>query len=165
MSEEEELTKVVVDLPNHWATGGESMWAKWLMEDLYELRNVPFYAYGLAFADVVRADAPAPDMKPVVRELVRPSGHRTLRVFFLESFEPSERVTLLRDLNPLGASFERATPSLFAIDVEPQADYDGVCQRLVEWASRGILDYETCEPRVEGSFDDDPDDDDPVEDE
>ena len=40
MSENEELTKIVLDLPNHWAAGGESMWAKPLGENLYELGRI-----------------------------------------------------------------------------------------------------------------------------
>jgi hypothetical protein len=35
--EREGLLKVYVDLPNHWYTGGESLWAKSLGDDLYEM--------------------------------------------------------------------------------------------------------------------------------
>ena len=80
--ENEKLTKVYVDLPNHWATGGESMWAVDLGDDLYEIRNVPFYAYNLNVGDVVFATADSPDLKPEVRRVVRRSGHRTMRLFF-----------------------------------------------------------------------------------
>ena len=153
MSQNEELTKVVVDLPNHWGTGGESIWAKALGADLYEIRNVPFYAYGLNFADVVRAIEPAPDKKPVIAELVRASGHRTLRVSFCDSFEESDRPDLLRSLNELQAHFETADAKFFAIDVEPEGNYRAVCDRLARWEAQGILEYETCEPRVAGSFD------------
>jgi hypothetical protein len=34
---DDELTKVHVDLPNHWGTGGESLWARHLGGDLYHL--------------------------------------------------------------------------------------------------------------------------------
>lgn len=44
---QEELTKVHVDLPHNAEAGGEAMWAKPLGDDLYELRNNPFYAHGL----------------------------------------------------------------------------------------------------------------------
>ena len=91
MEKDEELTKIVVDLPNHWATSGEAMWARPLSADLYEIRNVPFYAYGLNFEDVVRAVEPGPDEKPVVIEVVRASGHRTIRVFFTDAVPGAER--------------------------------------------------------------------------
>jgi hypothetical protein len=44
---DEELTKVHVHLPNHWATGGESFWACPLGHEVYELR-LPFFLFGLA---------------------------------------------------------------------------------------------------------------------
>jgi hypothetical protein len=156
VSDREELTKIVVDLPNHWATGGESLWARALGDDLYELRNVPFFAYGLNFFDVVRAIEPSPDKKPVVVALVRTAGHRTLRVHFTDSIAEDQRPELMRSLNALKAYYEKANSSFFAIDVEPGGDYDAVRRQLDEWASRGLLSYETCEPRVEGSFDDAP---------
>lgn len=33
-TDDDELTKVYVDLPNHWAVGGESLWARPLGDDL-----------------------------------------------------------------------------------------------------------------------------------
>lgn len=153
MSDEAELTKIVVDLPNHWATGGESMWARPLGDDLYELHNVPFYAYGLSFLDVVRATEASPELKPEIRELVRSSGHRTLRVHFTDHLREEERPELLRELNRLHASFEGANRSYFAVDVDPEGDYGGVCERLAAWEEEGLLEYETCEARVPGSFD------------
>jgi hypothetical protein len=147
MTADEQLTKIVVDLPNHWATGGEGMWAKPLGKDLYEIRNVPFYAYGLNFGDVVRAIQPAIDKKPVVAELVWASGHRTLRVTFTDSLAESERPELLRSLSEMKASFEGANKRYFALDIEPAGDYNAVCDRLADWEANGLLEYETCEAR------------------
>lgn len=157
MSQEEDLTKIVVDLPHHWATGGESMWARQVGEDLYEVRNVPFYAYGLNFGDVIRAIEPAPDKKPVVLELVTASGHETLRVRFTDAVAEADRPELLRELHRHQAYFEGANCSYFAIDVEPEGDYAAVRAQLDEWDADGLLEYETCEARVPGSFDDRPD--------
>lgn len=154
MTGREDLTKVVVDLPNHWATGGESMWAKPLGEDLYELHNVPFYAYGLNYLDVVRAVEPAPDLIPMVERVVAPSGHRTLRVLFDADFPESKRIPLLETLSPMGAGMEGADSRYFAIDIGPDGDYDGVQAQLDSWQEEGVLGYETCEPRADGSFDD-----------
>ena len=153
MSDEAALTKVHIDLPNHWGTGGESLWAEDLGGDLFRIRNVPFYAYGLNFEDVVRATADSPDLKPEVREIVKRSGHRTLRIFFDESYPEDGRIELLRQLNEHRAYFERATPSYFAIDIEPEGSYETVCDQLWAWENAGFLSYETCEARVPGSFD------------
>jgi uncharacterized protein DUF4265 len=160
MSDDEELTKVVVDLPTPGGPSGESMWAKALGEDLYEIRNVPFFAYGLNFGDTVRAVSPAPDLKPVVIEVVRAGGFSTLRVWISEHVDPSDGHELMASLIDLHAYYESSTDDFFAISVEPEGDYEAVCERLLQWTNEGLLDYETCETRVEGSFDDAPSEDD-----
>jgi hypothetical protein len=156
MEQQERLTKVYVALPNHWATGGESMWAVDLGGDLYELRNTPFHAYDLNFGDVVRAVSDAPDLKPEIREVVRRSGHQTLRVFFHKSVPEEKRLSLLHSLRSLSVSFEGANAAYFALDLEPDADIGRVRRELDDWTAEGWADYETCEARVTGSFDDRP---------
>ena len=154
---DEDLTKVWVDLPNHWATGGESMWAAKVGPDLYEIRNVPFHAYGLNYCDVVRAVEREADQKPEILSLVKPGGHRTLRAIFKDHVPVADRGPLLAELKPLCASYENADDIQFAIDVEPDGDYAAVCDQLFQWEKSGLLEYETCEARIEGSFDDAPD--------
>jgi Domain of unknown function (DUF4265) len=70
-----DLTKVHLDLPNHWWFKGESLWAKSLGNDLYEIQNVPYCAYGLNCGDVVRATTDNPELKPEVREVINKSGN------------------------------------------------------------------------------------------
>lgn len=36
----------------------------------------------------------------------------------------------------------------------PSADYDTICEKLSELEAEAILEFETCEERVPGSFDD-----------
>jgi len=139
--EEDSLTKVHIDLPNHWATGGESMWALPLGDDLYEIRNSPFYAYGINWGDVVRADSDDPSLKPEVREVVKYSGNKTLSVFFNEELGEEEQDSVLSSLQYLDLSWERATELLVAIDVHPEADYQAVCDKLWELEQKEILEY------------------------
>ena len=150
---EENLTKLHLELPQHWATGGESLWAEELGSDLYRIRNVPFFAYGLSFCDVVRATADSPDLKPEIREIVEPSGHKTLRLFFSESVDRDEQIKLLESLHQYKAYYERANDIHVAIDIEPEGSYEDVCSKLFEWENAGLLSYETCEARIVGSFD------------
>jgi Domain of unknown function (DUF4265) len=147
------LTKVHVDLPNHWAVGGEALWARALGDDLYEIQNIPYYAYGLNFGDVVVAKAEREDLKPSVLSVLRRSGNRTLRVVFDAALPAEERVPFLETLAGFGAGFENANGLLFAIDVEAGGDYDGVCGALAEREAAGVLQYETCEERQAGMFD------------
>ena len=147
------LTKILVALPNHWAEHRtESLWARKVGEDLYEVENVPFFAYDLNYGDVVRAVAPSDDARPVVREVVRRGGHTTLRVVFRKPDEPrARRIAVLSDL---GASFESWDDSFFALDVGPEGSVDAVVDRLERLEKLDILGFETCEARVRGSFDD-----------
>ena len=157
MVEGERLTKIHIDLPHHWGTGGESMWAAELGGGLYELRNTPFYAYDLNFGDVVRAIPDSPDLKPEIREVVRRSGNRTLRVWFKrEAVAEGRALELVQSLKGEHVSFEGATKYFFALDLEPQADITQVREVLDEWERLGWIEYETCEARVAGSFDDGP---------
>lgn len=132
------------------------MWARALGNGLFEIRNVPFYAYGLNHLDVVRAVGPSADDQPVVLELVRASGHHTLRVYFNGTTGASAHVELLRQLDGYRASFEGAHPGHYAIDVAPDGDDAAIRAQLDQWMRAGLLDYETCEARVPGSFDDHP---------
>lgn len=143
------LAEVVVDLPNHWAAQRtESLWARRVGEDLYRLVDIPFFAYGLHYGDVVFADS-------VVRNVVRRSGHTTLRVVFRHDDGPRARRIAL--LSELGVSFEAWDGTFFALDVAPNVDLDAVIDRLAFLEKRDVLGFETCEARLAGSFDDDED--------
>ena len=136
------------------------MWAVDLGNDLYELRNTPFYAYDLNFGDVVRATTDSPDLKPEVRSVARRSGHATIRVFFEKAVSNGKRLELIESLKSLSVSYEGASEIYFALDLEPDADIIGVRRELDRWKAEGWGEYETCEPRVVGSFDDRPKEDD-----
>jgi len=151
---EEQLCKVHVDLPNHWAIGGESLWATELGNDLYRLENVPFHAYGLNFLDVVRATPDSDDTIPEIREVVEPSGRKTVRVMFEDAVDRERQAELLDGLAEFEASYERADGRLVAIDIKPEGSLQAVFDRLEVYAEDGLLDFETCEARADGSFDD-----------
>jgi Domain of unknown function (DUF4265) len=152
ISEDLNLTKVHIDLPNHWWFKGESLWAKSLGNDLYEIENVPFCAYGLNCGDVVHATADAPDLKPEIRSVVRRSGNQTLRVSF--NVEKEEQQPYLQGIEAKGAWIERAKPKFICISIPPDVSYEGVREYLNEQEAAGVLEYETCEARIPGSFDD-----------
>lgn len=155
MSQDDDLVKVHLDLPNHWWFKGESLWARPLGGDLYEIQNVPFCAYGLNCRDVVRAVPVNADEKPEVREVVRRSGNRTLRISFHE-LTKTQQSPLLDSLEAMGTWVERANDSFVCVNLPPEADYDAVCTFLDGQETQGVLEYETCEERVPGSFDDAP---------
>lgn len=118
--QEEGLEKIHVDLPNHWAIGGESMWATPLGNDLFKIENIPFYAYGLNFQDIVRATSDSDEHIPEIRELIEPSGHRTFRVFFHKHISRAQQEEILDSLKDLTISYERASDIYFSLDIQPE---------------------------------------------
>ncbi|HEX5501347.1 MAG TPA: DUF4265 domain-containing protein [Thermomicrobiales bacterium] len=142
-SSAEGFVKIVANLPEDEEVDSESFWAKPLGDDLYELNNVPFRAYDLHPYDVVRAVSPRPDRIPEIIEVVRRSGHKTLRVLMEEATPADEVRRLLETLNAMKASYERGSRRFYAFDVEPEADYQAVCDQLWQWEQEGLLQYET----------------------
>jgi Domain of unknown function (DUF4265) len=138
-----ELVKVFVALPDDAPFETESLWAKPLGGDEYELRNSPWYAYDLHFYDVVRAISDQPDQKPRVVSVVRWSGHKTLRAIFSKTVAEPERLNMLRSLHQWRGFYENCDGNLFAIDVEPDGNYQAVCDQLWTWEKDGFLSYET----------------------
>lgn len=147
------MERVHIDLPNHWAVRGETLWATPLGNDLYQIENIPCYAYGLNFHDVVRAK-PDPDGILEAFELVELSGHRTFRIFFRKNISEEIQDEVLSLLKQLTISYERASKLYCALDMKPIGNYRTVYNRLEELDKQDILGFETCEARIEGSFDD-----------
>jgi hypothetical protein len=151
----DDLEKIHIDLPNHWWFKGESLWAKPLGDDLYEIQNVPFCAYGLNCGDVVLATADTPDLKPEIRRVVRSSGNRTIRAFFNE--DPPDKgmqKPYIEYIEGMEAWVERANASVICINITPSADYEAIQKYLTTLEESDVLEYETCEERIPGSFDD-----------
>src|SRR4051812_15609767 len=119
---DETLARIHVDLPNHWGTSGESLSAVPLGDDVYEVRNAPFYAYNINYGDHVVAVSLSPDALPEVQRVVKRSGHRTLRVLFLDMVPQERRMKILESLSPMHVTYEGATPKYFALDLAPDAD-------------------------------------------
>lgn len=132
------------------------MWAKPLGGNIYQIRNTPFFAYGLNFMDSVLAVPECEDERPEIQSVFERSGHLTLRVFFDKSVPVPERIPMMESLNILKAYFEQMSDTFFALDVEPERSYSEVRSKLDAWVDQRLLDYETCEARIEGSFDDIP---------
>ncbi|HZE71291.1 MAG TPA: DUF4265 domain-containing protein [Pyrinomonadaceae bacterium] len=153
LDKEESLTKVHIDLPNHWAIDGESLWALELGEDLYEIRNTPFHAYAINWGDIVRAPADNEDQIPEVREIVKRSGHDTFRILFNSDLDQEGQDSILLALQSLNLSWERCDDCFVALDVHPGADLYAVHSKLLDLQKEKVLSFETCEARLPGGFD------------
>jgi hypothetical protein len=106
----------------------ESIWATSVGDGLYRLDNIPFFARGIAYEDIVSA-VPREDGTLGFVEVVRPSGHSTLRVI---AYDAARAPALRRELESLGCDTEQShIPNLFAVDVPPSVSLDEV-RRLLE---------------------------------
>jgi len=110
-------------------------------------------AFGLNFNDIVIA----PEIGGVrrVQRVLRRSGNRTLRIFFSADLRSDEQQVYLNELKTHGASFEHATDVLVAVDAPAEANFEAIVAALDRGEAKRELDFETCEERVPGSFDDD----------
>jgi hypothetical protein len=117
----------------------ESVWAEGISIDTFRIDNLPFYAYGISYNDIVSAKIV--DNIFVVDELISHGGHSTFRVFFTE-IGNSDQELLFKNLNKLGATIERATAQLIAIDVPPNANLQLITELLKDGENRGVWNYE-----------------------
>ena len=151
-----ESVKLRIDLPHHWAIGGESMWADDLGNNKYQIKNIPFYAYGLNYGDIVYAEAESEDLKPEIKRLIEPSGHQTLRVIFTGDTSKEVNINTIESVRTEHVGYEGLNDNQFALNITPEGDYNRLYDALEELEEKGILSFETCEARVEGGFDDEP---------
>lgn len=113
MSEIEE--KVFISLNNNTKT--ESVWVL-KKGDFYIVRNIPFFAKGIALDDLIMVDEHE-NMK-FYKKTVYFSGNSTYRIFTnndIDSFDFFWKI-----LEAFGCTYEKATENLFAINVPPSAD-------------------------------------------
>jgi len=142
MAESEGLVKVRMEFEGHSDPTGERFWALPLGDGLYEIRNTPWFAFDLNWGDVVRCQEFENEV-PVILQVVRRGGHKTLRVVFNEKESGESREKILEDLGKLGTNHEHAWGNLYSIDVPPGTDYQAVCDFLWGLEGEDVLAYET----------------------
>jgi hypothetical protein len=147
--------KLWIDLHHHWEIGGESMWADDLGDNKYQIKNIPFYAYGLNFDDIVFAEAESEEFKPEIKRLLKPSGHRTLRIIFTGGASKEENIKILESIRTEHVGYEGRSDFQFSMNITLEGDYNQTYDALEKLEEKSILSFETCEARIEDSFDDD----------
>src|SRR5215510_322463 len=117
-NKEYKLVKILFVIPEgeEDAGQGEGLWAYALGNQLYELQNIPVYAEHLNVEDIVRCEE-FPDTKPVIRELVRRSGNRTLRVIFRPETPDDTCVDIMWELGKRKILSEKAVHKHFSFNV------------------------------------------------
>ena len=127
----------------------ESVWAIGQGNDFYQLDNSPFFAYGLSWHDVVEARPPDADHIPEYVQVVKKSGHRTIRLKFEAPVdEHPEFQWFLNKLKTQGCSYEGLNKRYFAVDIPPELDLESVRVMLI---SSGYM-WEHADPTYEDLF-------------
>ncbi|HYO54095.1 DUF4265 domain-containing protein [Archangium sp.] len=122
--------------------GAESLWAVQVGEGRFQVQNIPFFAPGIAWGDIISATPEEPGRESVLRyqQIVHRSGHSTLRVFIYDESEVPAVCTLLEQL---GCDTERShLPRLVAIDVPPEVSLEKVRKLLDPGRAQERWDYE-----------------------
>jgi Domain of unknown function (DUF4265) len=128
----------------------ETFWARKVADDVFVLRNVPFFAYDLNFGDAVRADREGLEIGLTVRDVVRRAGYQTLRIFFEDSCDVETQNRVTETLESMDASSERADARLVAVSVRPGGDYDSIFEYLSRLEAEGLLGFEEARGRADG---------------
>lgn len=129
----------------------ETLWAYELGDDLYQLANTPFFAYGVSWEDVVSAPYDPDEEFPTFREVVSKSGNRTVRILFdIPVEEGNESSMVLLGLEERGCSCEGLDKTFIAVNIPPDIPLGDIALYLndcdVEW--------EYADPTEEDLFED-----------
>ena len=111
----------------------ETVWARPLGADRFELDNTPLYAYGLSWRDVIEARRQTAEGFPEFVRVTRKSGHRTIRVILNPPANVSpESQAVLDRLREWGCAYEGANFRFIGVDIPPAVDLMAVRQFLIE---------------------------------
>lgn len=152
---EDQYAQIKVALPNHWAVEEEYLWAEPVGEDLYRIENIPFYAYGVNYQDIVTATPSKDDPSTLeIGTLKEWGGHQTMRLFFSDKISQEDQEKLIAILADNNIIHQRADDYLIAINIPPGLDAGSVYDFLEDNEGDDRFSFETCEERTEKSFDD-----------
>jgi hypothetical protein len=119
----------------------ETVWAADLGDGKFRLDNLPFFAMGLAFGDIVSVE-PSTTGFPTVKDVVERSGHSLYRIYLLSGRTQTDFERAWAPIGRLGCSYERATDQLVAVDVPPATDIYEAYRLLDASADAGIWDLQ-----------------------
>jgi len=142
--------KVLFRVPNHdGGTDVETLWAFRLGSDKYKLDNLPYYAYGVSWEDVVLAPFDEDEQFPTFQKVVSKSGNRTVRIIFdIPYGSGNESEALVKRLVALGCDFEGANRRYIVINVPPTVDLNIVADLLNDAG----VSWEYADPTYEELF-------------
>jgi hypothetical protein len=139
------MIKVLFELQSDAPTATETLWARPLSNDLYELRNTPFFARHCALGDIVRCTV-AEEELPRFVEVVTPSGNRTVRIFVPNGPQrDAQKAAILDRLDAFRCTYELHADftGLVAVCIPREVDRSPVFAYLNGLVADGIADWES----------------------
>jgi hypothetical protein len=136
------LVKIKIPLPSDDPSGGEAewLWAEPTGGDMFALKNVPIFVFGLSCGDVVTAKSHGGTL--VFNDIVERGGHSTYRLYVKSDRKSPEVIRLLETLERMHCEIEVATDKIIGVDVLPSADIYNVYRVLEDAERAGILEFE-----------------------
>ena len=128
----------------------ETLWAWRLGDDKYKLDNLPFFAYSVSWEDIVFAPFDEGEGFPTFQKVIEKSGNRTIRLFFEKPYAESRSQNMLKGLEDLGCSFERANKRFYCLNIPPDASLESVANYLIERK----IQFEYADPTYEELYPD-----------
>ncbi|SRR6266481_261293 len=124
----EELTERLVKIrftldPKDWeGLNSESLWAREMAPGEYQIRNSPFYIYGISAEDVVYAKEIDGTLDFI--SISKRGGHSTYRILLKEgeNVESPQFIKHWQLLQRMGCTYEQAKSRWLAVDVPPETD-------------------------------------------
>jgi hypothetical protein len=86
------------DVPEKWKW--EQIWARQILDNVFEICCIPFFSYGLALGDWVNTK-PLDERKYVINDIVEKKGHTTYRVWFQSKAEWNSTIDEIQTLGCL----------------------------------------------------------------
>lgn len=100
----------------------------------------PFVTYDVHRGDLVGTRDQ--DGEPVFDRVLTPGGHATARVLLGEDLDLMARMKVLLGLKQLGCTAEEPRGRYYALDLPPEADLEGIAERLEQGEDAGELEFE-----------------------
>jgi len=126
----------------------ETPWAIDLGNKQYQLKNPPYYFYGLSYDDIFEAEPMyEDDERPYFTKVVKKSGNRTVRIILPESIKESESSKkLLNTIANFDCGYEGTDGErFFVVNIQPHCDFDEVCNFLTD----NNIEWEHADPTYE----------------
>lgn len=143
--------KIRIPLEQHPDYAGESLWADQISKNIYQIKNIPIFAYGINFDDRVRVEEDEEGILQVT-EVVKQSDHRTVRVLFLDNKSGEENYARLKEWKGKGIGSEQWNDTLYSLNVTPARDYEKFLDVLDIYEEQGLIAFELT-GEWEGNFD------------